>query len=369
MKKGENALRSRFRPWRSGWTAGVILSLITALLLGIAGCGPDNGGIDYPRRPPIETQTWFFDIWGTAADNIYVVGQPGLILHYDGAWTQMSVPTNQPLVCIYGNAPNDIYVCGHKGTILRSTGGGWTAMNSGTKKNLYGIGKFKDGRIYCVGDDWTILRLDGANWVAAPKVIVRRNPEGTAIIDTLKQNEGDELYLSSVSHYGLGGKNGVILMEDPAASWQIKFVAGGEWVTAAWSDPASVPNNRVTTDEGRVYRLQQEQNIFSWLELINRPTFDTIYDIWTADQDLFYFVTQAGDIVTRNEAGQTARVYDGSLMLYGIWGTDVNNIYAVGIEGTVLHYQDGAWERLDLGISLKSQQIQPLVDKFGRPLD
>ena len=35
--------------------------------------------------------------------------------------------------------------------------------------------------------------------------------------------------------------------------------------------------------------------------------------------------------------------------LMGIWASDENNIYAVGVGGVVLHYQNKKWVQIDTG--------------------
>lgn len=46
-----------------------------------------------------------FKIWGRSADEVYVVGQAGTILKFDGVrWQRLPSPTNRPLFSVHGNA-------------------------------------------------------------------------------------------------------------------------------------------------------------------------------------------------------------------------------------------------------------------------
>lgn len=68
--------------------------------------------------PAISTP--LFDLWGTAADDIYTVGQGGRMLHYDGAdWTSLTTPTGESLLDVWGPSADEIFVVGENGTILR----------------------------------------------------------------------------------------------------------------------------------------------------------------------------------------------------------------------------------------------------------
>ncbi|MCK5797825.1 MAG: hypothetical protein KAI47_11605 [Deltaproteobacteria bacterium] len=60
------------------------------------------------------------DVWGTAADNIYVVGKG--IWHFDGAtWTQVFPHDGIVFDSIWGTGPANIFAVGHNGRILRYT--------------------------------------------------------------------------------------------------------------------------------------------------------------------------------------------------------------------------------------------------------
>ena len=59
-------------------------------------------------------------VWGTAGNNVYVVGYEGKILRYNGdVWTNMDSGTTVILSDIWGSGPDDVFVTGYNGTILR----------------------------------------------------------------------------------------------------------------------------------------------------------------------------------------------------------------------------------------------------------
>ena len=52
------------------------------------------------------------DLWGSAPDNVWLLGSGGAILHYDGAsWTEiLEPPTADALYSIWGTAATPIHV-------------------------------------------------------------------------------------------------------------------------------------------------------------------------------------------------------------------------------------------------------------------
>ena len=72
-------------------------------------------GPPWTRAP----QAQLIHVWGTAADNVYITGSGGTILHYDGsAWSAQESGTVQALDCVWGLAADDIYAVGTLGTIV-----------------------------------------------------------------------------------------------------------------------------------------------------------------------------------------------------------------------------------------------------------
>ncbi|MCP4714236.1 MAG: hypothetical protein GY868_03890, partial [Deltaproteobacteria bacterium] len=99
-----------------------------------------------------------FDIWGSAADNVFAVGTDGTILHYDGTlWQTMESPTSQDLYSIWGSGPQSIYAVGDQGTILNFNGSSWSEMTGPTTKALNHVWGPAPDTVYAVGDDGTLL--------------------------------------------------------------------------------------------------------------------------------------------------------------------------------------------------------------------
>jgi photosystem II stability/assembly factor-like uncharacterized protein len=80
------------------------------------------------------------DVWGSSADDVFVVGYGGTILHYDGAdWESMVSGTSAALLSLWGTGPNDVYAVGENGTLLHYDGLRWLPMRSGTAAFFYDL--------------------------------------------------------------------------------------------------------------------------------------------------------------------------------------------------------------------------------------
>jgi hypothetical protein len=364
----------------------VLTTLIAALgllLIVTAGCGDEDSDVTYPDRPGPVLGIWFLGVWGTGPDDVYVVGQPGLIFHWDGSsWSQQESGTTATLTDVWGDGSGTIYVTGHDGVILRSQGGGsWSRMDYDSEIDLFAVGSYQ-GQIYVCGrseDFGQLSFLSGGTWNPAPGEIYQRDNE-QAVVDTLYLRENDDPdeiieSLTSIAHHGVTGSDGVILMDDPETDWQLRRITGGqEWVTCSTSSDQRISGNFIATDNGRLYQLVElEGEILAWSERYSPALDQTIYGIHTGDADTVWAVANNGTVARVDPDNSFHPLYDDGLILFDIWGSSGTDLYAVGIEGRVLHFTDVGgefqWVAEDLPLPEDKRHADMVFDKFGRPVD
>jgi hypothetical protein len=107
---------------------------------------------------------------GTAADDIYAVGDRGLILHYDGShWTDTGSPTNCSLERVRSVSKDEVYVCGAKGTFLRGSRKGWELLGD--------IDRFED-------DLWSLEWFQNKVYLATSTQLLVWDGKGIVSVDT-----------------------------------------------------------------------------------------------------------------------------------------------------------------------------------------
>jgi hypothetical protein len=108
-------------------------------------------------------------IWGTAADNLWAVGEGG-IWRFDGeTWTIEDVSTVRPqgiptLNKVWGRSADDVYVVGERGVILNYDGNNWAEVESDSVRPLITI-HGNGTHVVAVGGFFTegvILELEGS---------------------------------------------------------------------------------------------------------------------------------------------------------------------------------------------------------------
>ncbi|MBI2893441.1 MAG: hypothetical protein HYY06_07800 [Deltaproteobacteria bacterium] len=85
-----------------------------------------------PMAPPTgDERGLYFKVWGASADDVYIVGAGGAILHWDGEeLSLMESPSTDRLVTVVGRGPGDVWAVGGLGmpVALHLADGAWAAV-------------------------------------------------------------------------------------------------------------------------------------------------------------------------------------------------------------------------------------------------
>jgi len=101
-------------------------------------------------------------IHGTGNANVWIVGDRGCILHFDGVeWSRTTSGVQDDLYAVAACAPNEAWAVGEGGTILQWDGQTWRSRNSGTTNDLLGIAGCTPSDVWVVGEAGTALRHPG----------------------------------------------------------------------------------------------------------------------------------------------------------------------------------------------------------------
>jgi len=102
------------------------------------------------------------DIFGSYVvdeNDMWLVGDDGLILHYDGSiWNSMDGGTTEALNSVNFVDATHGFIVGDNGTFLSYDGTTWTAMDAGTTENLRAVAFADADNGYAVGDGGVIVK-------------------------------------------------------------------------------------------------------------------------------------------------------------------------------------------------------------------
>jgi hypothetical protein len=113
-----------------------------------------------------------FKAWGATADDVYMVGQNGVVLHYDGqSFTELFVGVSQDLIGIWGTGAADVVIVGGRGTaeIVHYDGDQWQKAPASALPGLNGVWTRSPGVAHAVGVNGTVIRVNPATLEVTPE--------------------------------------------------------------------------------------------------------------------------------------------------------------------------------------------------------
>lgn len=115
--------------------------------------------------------------WGAAPDDVWAVGDGGIVLHYDGAeFRREPALTAQNLLAVHGSSASDVWVAGDGGVVLHYDGQAWSLEDVGALIDasggamtgvLHGIFAAGPDAVWAVGHSGAaavIIHHDGESW-------------------------------------------------------------------------------------------------------------------------------------------------------------------------------------------------------------
>jgi hypothetical protein len=164
----------------------------------IVGGAPDLSGVVlrgsgdgvWTDMTPAGVNGALFKVWGAADDDVWICGQQGLMLHWDGsALTTLDIGLgrNQPLFTVAGRAANDVYAVGGLGNavVMHWNGNEWIRFAEpifGNLPNLNGVSVDVDGTAVLVGGSGSKIRGHDGAWLDDSAFATREDLHAVSIV-------------------------------------------------------------------------------------------------------------------------------------------------------------------------------------------
>jgi WD40 repeat protein len=279
--------------------------------------------LEGPTGIPIQPGFSPIGLWGNSDNDIFMVGENGIILHYDGkSLTAMESGTEKRLNAVWGSSHNDTFAVGLTGTILHYDGERWTKMKSGTYQELHGIWGSSAHNVFAVGIKGMILHYDGQQWS-------KMQNDDRADLLAIWGASGSDIFAV--------GRSGTILHYD-GQRWT-RMHRGQGWLEAVYGSSGSNVFAVGATDTILHYDGQRWNKMESGLS-------PNPHGVWVSS-DTEAFIVGYGGVILRYDGQQWSKMEsNSSKLLRGIWGNSSRNIFAVGQGETILQYNGEQWTSL-----------------------
>ncbi|MEO8840170.1 MAG: hypothetical protein ABI591_33985 [Kofleriaceae bacterium] len=295
-------------------------------------------------------------IWGSSVTDVFVVGDTGAIVHWDGVqWIKMKVSFASKLQAVAGSSAAEVFAVGDGGAIERYTGAGWAeSLMVSSASQLRDLWVAAPDDVYAVGNTGssTIFHYRAGAWT----------PETTTgIPGTLTGVWGR----SATDVFAVGQ----LAAAHRTSTWAtISSPAIGEAV-AVWGDASTVyaVGSQVVSYDGATWTsITNTDAVYTgvwvapsgkvWLSTtvgIGHLTGTTVAQdvpqgrynaIWGASET-DVFAVGIGTIEHGDGAGFAPMTIPTTATLSGVWGRAADDVFAVGVGSTVLHLHAGIWKQ------------------------
>jgi hypothetical protein len=362
---------------------------------------------------PASATVTFNGVWASAGDDVYLAGLSGNIYHYDGnAWTNISPAPGFGADAIWGSRAGDVYTVSGS-YVFRYDGATWTELAQIGGVTLDAIGGTPDGTVVAVGQWSTgtagyVYQLVGDSFQQVPftggalgavfgtdqRLYVGgaggslAGWSGATWFPTVPSTLMPQMYgawaRSPLDAYIVGfDDNGAglerIAHRGSTGTWTT-FGTGGDALDDVWGTDATHvvavgTNGRALHGSGTNFSAKStgttaalrgvwgsgtifyavgdagtalRYNGGSW-QSETSGTSVILRAVWGIDPELFA-VGDGGVIVRRSAAGVWSSMSSGvAVTLRSIWGRSASDLFVVGDDGTILHFDGVSWTAMVSG--------------------
>ncbi len=254
-------------------------------------------------------------VWGSGEKDVWVVGRGATLLHFDGsAWSRPNIDTDLlgglgatgALRAVWGTGPRDVWFAGDGGVLIHWDGNRWSAAPTATAQPLNALWKSPRGDVWAVGGDATAVHGLGGNWIATPPAPLEGLP-----VTAIRANSENDIWV--------------------AGSGLVRHWDGQSWLACD------------AQDSWRFERIQ-----------IMGPNDALLVGSGVGMKE--YAIAGGACQVTGSGSGTSMDMHD-------IWANAPNDIWAVGAQGTVQHFDGASWS--DVAVPTTAD----VVAVWGSPTD
>lgn len=115
----------------------------------------------------------FFKVWGTGSGDVWIIGDQGSVLHFDGFdWSRQVLPGSPRLVTVNGNAAGELLAVGGQGTGVifsrDADSGVWTDVSPSGSAPLNGVYVTESGQASVAGLLSKVMVRESGTWATLP---------------------------------------------------------------------------------------------------------------------------------------------------------------------------------------------------------
>ncbi len=286
-------------------------------------------------------------IGGTAPENLWAVGESGVILQRDGEkWVERSSPVRPEFVAIWADEER-AFAIGDQRELYRADADGWAPVEDPgfesddwhvNPTGMWGHGNF----VWIVtqsselaGATRQILRWDGQS--LEPENI--KASEGSPVSGLLGLRDIWGLRPEELWAVGASGK--VLRRQD--VLWVEEFAGTAQDLNAVFGTASG--DVWIVGNAGTLLHRPPESG---WLA---QPPFtvENLVGVWASDPEHVWVISDQGGVFAREKGGTWKQWSLPGGRLHAVWGTGPDDVWVAGDYGNAHRWNGSGWDPVDLG--------------------
>lgn len=236
---------------------------------------------------------------------------------------------------VWGNSAHDVFIGAGAGRMLHYDGATLVPMDIPTGRTITGIWGRSNDDVYAVtpGLPAEVLHYDGVSWQTI-------NASLNVSVGAIHEGGGGVIASGSAGYAIYDGSN-----------WSSGTVAAHERVMGIWgrssNDLFAITDGSMLHHDGAKWRRLMGGSNVQW------------NGVWVAENGEAFAVNEKG-IERRDATGWQPMIGQGGL---AIWGRSSSDVYIVGGEGTINHYDGSEWRPMQSGTTQELRGIWGTDDR------
>lgn len=279
-------------------------------------------------------------VWGADENDVWAAGEKGKIIHWNGVkWSISQSPVNDSYIrALWGADSRNIWGVGNKNIIIKWDGSSWmTQMYGGSASDLLGIWGLNADNIWAVGAAGVNWKLEAGSWTQQPPC---GNKDLAAIwgFDTnniLAVGEKQEVATEDYRNTCIWSGGNFSRISSGGS--------GQAHLSAIWGDPKI--KNSIWAGGYSLASMKNVTRIYQWdgtswgANVAPSIEESSIASIWGTDASNIWAVGGNGLILHWDGKAWTQRQSGTPKSLHGVWGPNADQLWVVGDNGTILHWR------------------------------
>ena len=266
-------------------------------------------------------------VWLESPNRPWVFGDGGVLFRFDEAtktWTKLASNTTRAFLTADGLDADSVLVAGENGIIMRWDGDARSLISNGSSENRLALAGSGSKDVWAVGDE--VLHDQGSGW----QVVDPKTPRALYDVAAVGADDAWAVGTGGTVLHWKGKVTGFEPVEVKSLAWLRGIAVNG---TGGW----------IVGEKGTLFAMI---NGTSWIATPSNTSAD-LNDVWITSGSDAWAVGANGTLMhwdgaawgpypISSEAGPVPT-------LRAVWGAGAKDVWAVGLNGTVARYDGSVW--------------------------